>query len=445
MPERHSGKTEKRIGVKKMKQFAKNVELDNGAKGILIDVPDSSVVCFEFNFRAGDYLSPKGKMDTAHLMEHIALGANKKFKKASDYSKEFVKNGAYQNASTGSYHMTYIAECAEFEAERIIDLLLLAIEEPLFLEKEFKTEKENVREELMSRMNDHGIELSLISGEKMGLVEMPYRKRLKELDRIQLSDIKKHYVDTHTATNMRFIISGAIKNREKKLIKRLNATTLAKGIGRIPLVSETLHSLKKSIVVSDESVENIFYRWDSAIENRFTPQETQAFGALGIILLGTMHSRIYGKAREKGLVYGIDYSTYFSKDNQFFSISGEVSTPNINELFIIITKELKKMANGDFTEKELDEAKSTLLGDLQRRYQTAWSVLDVYASPFLYENRVENFDELPDRIKNITREAIIDIATKFLKKESKWVLAFYGNINEIKASELYAKFDSMYH
>ena len=428
-----------------MKQFAKSVELDNGAQGLLIDVPDSSVVCFEFTFRAGDYLSPKGKMDTAHLMEHIALGANKKFKTASDYSKEFVKNGAYQNASTGSYHMTYVAECADFEAERIIDLLLLAIEEPLFLEKEFKTEKENVREELMSRMNDHGIELSLISGEKMGLIEMPYRKRLKELDKIQLSDIKKHYVTTHTATNMRFIISGAIKNREKNFIKRLNATTLSKGVGIIPLISEPIHSPKKSVVISDTSVENIFYRWDSAIETRFSPQEAQAFSALGIILLGTMHSRIYGKAREKGLVYGIDYSTYFSKDNQFFSISGEVSVPNINELFSIITQELKKMANGEFTEKELDEAKSTLLGDMQRRYQTAWSILDAYASPFLYENRIENFDELPARIKNITREAIIDIAAKFLRKDAIWILAFYGNINEVEANKLYAKFDSMYH
>ena len=427
-----------------MKQFAKAVKLDNGAQGIFIDVPDSSVVCFEINFRAGDYLSPKGKMDTAHLMEHIALGANKKFKKASDYSKEFVKNGAYQNASTGSYHMTYIAECAEFEAERIVDLLLLAIEEPLFLEKEFKTEKENVREELMSRMNDHGIELSLISGQKLGLIEMPYRQRLEELDGIKIADVKKHYSDTHTTSNMRFIISGALKKREKTIIKRLNATTLAKGDGRIPLVSEPLQILKKPIVVKDKSVENIFYRWDSAIEGRFSPQEVQSFNALTTILLGTMHSRIYGKAREKGLVYGIDYSTYFSKDNQFFSISGEVSTPNIEELFKIITKELKKLANGDFTESELRQAKSTLLGDLQRGYQTAWSVLDAYVNAFLYENRIENFDELPDRIKKISTEDVTAIAKKFLEKDSNWVLAFYGNINENKADDLYSKFNSLY-
>jgi len=427
-----------------MKQFAKAVELSNGANGILIDVPYSSVVCFEIYFMAGDYLSPKGKMDTAHLMEHLILDANKKFRKATDYSKEFVKNGAYQNASTGSYHMTYVAECAEFEAERIFDLLLLAIEEPLFLEKEFKTEKENVREELMSRMNDHDVELSLVSGQKLGLVELPYRQRLKELDAIELKDIKKHYNDTHTSSNMRFIISGAIKKREKSLLDRLKVLKIKNGNGRIPLLSEPLLQHNKPIIVKDESIDNIFYRWDSSMENRFTIEESQAFNAFSTILLGTMHSRIYGKARERGLVYGIDYGTYFSKNNQFFSISGEVSATNIDELFLIIPKELKRMANGDFTEKELEEAKSTLLGDLQRKYQTAWSIIGAYANPFLYENRIENFDELPKMINNITSTDIISVANKFLKKDSKWVLSFLGNISEKKADELYSKFNSIY-
>ena len=102
------------------------------------------------------------------------------------------------------------------------------------------------------------------------------------------------------------------------------------------------------------------------------------------------------------------------------------------------------MANGDFTESELSQAKSTLLGDLQRRYQTAWSVLDAYVNAFLYENRIENFDELPDRIKKVSSEDVIAIAKRFLEKDSNWVLAFYGNINENKAGELHSKFNSLY-
>ena len=118
-----------------MKHTVELVELTNGAKGLLIDVPDATVVTFDLNFRAGDYLAPKGKWDTAHVMEHLVLGANARYKKSRDYSREFSKNGAYNNASTGTYHMSYIAECAEFETKRILDLLCLAVEAPLFLEE----------------------------------------------------------------------------------------------------------------------------------------------------------------------------------------------------------------------------------------------------------------------------------------------------------------------
>jgi predicted Zn-dependent peptidase len=74
-------------------------------------------------------------------MEHILLGANKRIPRARDFQAEFEKNGAYSNASTGVYEITYEAECADFEWERILDLMQEAITEPLFLEDEYEAGK----------------------------------------------------------------------------------------------------------------------------------------------------------------------------------------------------------------------------------------------------------------------------------------------------------------
>ena len=52
------------------------IDLSNGSKkGLLIHIPDATVMTFEINFRAGDYLvdHQSGKL---HIMEHILLGAN---------------------------------------------------------------------------------------------------------------------------------------------------------------------------------------------------------------------------------------------------------------------------------------------------------------------------------------------------------------------------------
>lgn len=74
-----------------MKHSVKELILSNGAKGLLIDVPDATVMTVEINFRAGDYLVTKEKWETPHLMEHVLLGANQKIRKARSFQAEFEK------------------------------------------------------------------------------------------------------------------------------------------------------------------------------------------------------------------------------------------------------------------------------------------------------------------------------------------------------------------
>jgi len=47
-----------------MKHIVTEVKLKNGAKGLLIHIPDASVMSFEFNFRAGEYLVEPEKWET---------------------------------------------------------------------------------------------------------------------------------------------------------------------------------------------------------------------------------------------------------------------------------------------------------------------------------------------------------------------------------------------
>jgi predicted Zn-dependent peptidase len=99
-----------------LKHTVDEIELASGAKGLLIDVPDASVMVTQINFRAGDeYVADPLKWETAHIMEHMSLGANKRYKSAKLFTAEIEKNGAYTNASTGSTEMTYTTECADFE------------------------------------------------------------------------------------------------------------------------------------------------------------------------------------------------------------------------------------------------------------------------------------------------------------------------------------------
>src|SRR5579862_5947065 len=246
-----------------MKHTVTEIELNNGAKGLLINVPGATVMDFEFNFRAGEYLVDKSKWEVPHLMEHVLLGANEFIPKARSFQAEFEKNGAANNASTGLYHITYEAECADFEWQRILELMITAISKPLFLTEEFKAEYGNVKHELTARSNNHFRTLSLSVREAHQLLAMTDRERLKQIKNVKLKDIQNHYSRTHTTRNMRFVVAGNLKGRKKSIRRMLEAMPLPKGRNQFELPIETPKNLDTPVFVARPSVKNVYFDIDT--------------------------------------------------------------------------------------------------------------------------------------------------------------------------------------
>src|SRR5580658_411374 len=170
-----------------MRHTVSEISLKNGAKGLLIHIPDASVMTFDFNFRAGEYLVEPDKWEVAHLMEHVLLGANELIPRARDFQAEIEKNGAYSNATTGVYDITYEAECADFEWDRVLGLMLIAITKPLFLEDEFAAEFGNVQEEMAARSNNHFRRLSLEMRKSLGLIAKTDIERLELMTNVTVA------------------------------------------------------------------------------------------------------------------------------------------------------------------------------------------------------------------------------------------------------------------
>src|ERR1700761_7663077 len=114
-----------------MNHTVEEVRLKNGARGLLIDVPGATVMSMQFQFRAGNrYAKSKDIEEVAHLMEHMAFGANARFKNEHAFEAEFTKTGANHNAYTSDFSMVYEADCADFEWDRVLDLQQLSICQP---------------------------------------------------------------------------------------------------------------------------------------------------------------------------------------------------------------------------------------------------------------------------------------------------------------------------
>lgn len=413
-----------------MKHKVSEVKLPNGTTGLLINIPDASVMTFELNFRAGEYLVPEAKWEAPHIMEHVLLGANKLIPKARAFQAEFEKNGAYSNASTSTYDITYEAECADFEWDRIIDLLLTAVTQPLFLEEEFQAEFGNVREELASRSNNHFRHLSLALRQAYGFAIKTDQERLRLMDNVSLADIKKHYKKTHTTSNLRFVIAGHIDQERRKIImQKLGKINLPEGGGRFELPDELPARLGDTLAIKNGSVDNLYFYIDTFLLRRLRDPESDALNLINTMLTETLYSRILGTAREQGLVYHMSSGYGQTKLTSNWWFGAQVMPANAPALFNIIVRELKNVRRGRLKEEDIAAAKQYLIGRYQRSGQTVGGTMAGYSPRYFFDGQVDDYYKVPARIKAVTKERVLSV-TEAMFSDKVHGLGLLGNIDD---------------
>lgn len=425
-----------------MNHTIEEMRLKNGARGLLIDVPDATTMSMQFHFRAGNrYAKSKDIEQVAHIMEHMAFGANARFKNESDFEFEFTKNGAYRNAYTSDLSMVYEADCADFEWDRILDLQKLAICQPRFNEAELSAEKGNVRSELTNYLNDHHRILWPRVQQLLGEDVLTYKQSLPTISVVTLADVREHHRRTHTTRNMRFVVAGKLHGRKAEIKRRLEDFQLAEG-ERFEIPKD---ELKKAgpCIIRRKSATNLTFGLFMAVPWELNDEDLDAMHYLNHILTGTMHSRIFGAARSKGLAYNVSAYTATGFYDSGWDITGQVNHEAAGDLFDIITREVDCVLNGKIKESELNAAKSFALGRYQMGAQTVSQISGFYTGRYFADGFIKDYYKVPEMIKNVTMERMVTTARSFIK-EDKWVLAAVSNGEKHDLVKLNEKVETLF-
>lgn len=426
-----------------MKHSVKEIRLKNGARGLLIDVPGATTMSMQFQFRAGSrYVKSKDIEQVAHIMEHMAFGANARFKSEHEFQFEFSKNGAYSNAYTSDLSMVYEADCADFEWDRILDLQKLAICQPKFNETELTAEKGNVRSELTNYLNDHFRILWPRVQQLLGEDVLTFRQALPTIGAVTLADVREHHRRTHTTNNMRFVIAGKLRGRKFEIKRQLEGFQLPTG-ERFEVPRDKLTKAGPSIIRRKDAT-NLTFGLFMAIPRELNDEELDAMHYLNHILTGTMHSRIFGAARQKGLAYSVNSYTGTGFYDSAWDITGQVNHEAAGELFDIITRELRNVLDGKITEEEVNAAKSFALGRYQMGAQTVSQISGFYTGRYFDDGFIKNYEKVPEMIKNVTVERMVNTARGFIN-EDIWVLAAVSSGEKQELIELNDKVVALFN
>jgi zinc protease len=425
-----------------MNHTVEEVRLKNGSRGLLIDVPGATVMSMQFHFRAGNrYAKSKNIEQVAHVMEHMAFGANARFKSEHAFESEFTKNGAYRNAYTSDLSMVYEADCADFEWDRILDLQKLAICQPRFNNTELHAEKGNVKGELTNYLNDHHRLLWPRVQQLMGEDVLTYRQSIKTIPNVSLADVREHHHRTHTTNNMRFVIAGKLDGRKAEIKRQIEDFQLPTG-ERFEVPRDELTSASPSVIRRKDAT-NLTFNWSMAVPRELNDEELDAMHYLNHILTGTMNSRIFGAARQKGLAYNVSAHVGAGYYDSSWDIIGQVNHETAGELFDIITREIRCVLDGKISQEEIDAAKSFSMGRYQMGAQTVSQISSFYTGRYFADDFIKNYESVPEMIKKVSLDRMLETARSFID-ENIWVLAAVSSGERQELVELNDKLATLF-
>jgi predicted Zn-dependent peptidase len=420
-----------------MKHSVREHHVAGGASGLIINVPGSHVVSLQVRFNSGFQFADRKYYEVPHVMEHLLATVTKKHPGPNEFYIEAQKNGAYVNATTGIDANGYVYECADFELERILDLVEEQLTEPLFDPKPLAAELGNVREELTRNTTQHGSVVAISLAEQaFPQFWMNYDQRIEQLPQITIRQVEEHYRGTHTAANGRFFVAGDFADGGTALAKRLSRI-----FGRLPegerleRSREIGHNVPEPVVLRRD-IKQLYYRV-ALFFGELTEAERRALTLLRMVLVGGMGSRVLGAARRRGLAYAVGGIGYSEPGSSSYGFTGYVTPQNAAPLFDLMSQEFAAVRQGELTAKEVTAAKDLVIGSVKRSTQTPGDIMNWYIEPYDESGEIRDFERELELMREVRPDEIAAVAAKAVAMHRQG-MSFLGEVGPELAAD-YAK------
>jgi predicted Zn-dependent peptidase len=226
--------------------------------------------------------------------------------------------------------------------------------------------------------------------------------------------------------------------RHDAIVETMERIALPMGTNRLALPSERPKQQAEPLYIHNRTVKNIYFYADSFMQRRMSDDEGDALGLVNTMLTETLYSKILGTARERGLVYGMSSGFGQTKQSSNWWFGAQVSQKNAPALFDIMVSELEKVFDGQIAAEDIEAAKAYSLGRFQRSAQTVGGTAGGYSSRYFFDEVIEDYYQVPKRIKAVTKTSIVDIS-KAMFADHIWGLGVLSNVDKAFADELYQR------
>jgi len=391
-----------------------------GIEAWLIEDHTNPIIAVQFALRAGAIYDPEGKEGLAEMTAALLDEG------AGDLDSQAFQ-GRLQDLSIGlgfdaaMDHFNGGLKTLTRNRAEALDLLRLALTAPRF----DAAAVERIRAETLAILTREAESPNRIAGElwwRESFPQHPYgRPSQGTVDTVKAigpADLRNFVKQRLARDTLTIGVVGDITAQEL-------GPLLDKTFGGLPAKSAPL-------AISDAVPES---RGDIRVVKRENPQSVVIFGQRGvkradpdfysalvmnyILGGGTFSSRLYSEVREKrGLAYSI--GTYLSPLDHAGLILGSVGTRNaqVKQTIDLIRAEWKRMAAGDISQAELDDAKTYLAGSFALQFRNSGAIAQLLVAIQMENLGIDYIERRNKLIAGVTLDDVKRVAKKLLDPAS---------------------------
>ncbi len=370
--------------------------------------------------KVGSRYESKEINGASHFIEHLMFKGTKARPTTLDISKELDRFGAEYNAFTGkdatAYYVKMAAERTPIAVELLHDMLFHSKYDAKEIERErgVIVEEINMYEDNPRMHIEDLLEEALYPDSSLGWNIAGPREVIKTVTRDQLIAYRDAY---YVPSRMAVVVAGKIVPGLWKLLEKtfgsVKKPTTPRDTTFAPFVApERIANPVRFQKKNTEQVQ-LGMAWHGL---GIGDEQIPAASLLGVILGGTMSSRLFIQVRERrGLCYSIHAGHQAFEDIGVFSVMAGLEKTRTEEAVKVIWDEVKKMKTQLVKPEELRRAKDYLRGKMLLAFEDSSNQADWYGKQWLFQGKTWTPEERLKKFERVTAADIRAVAKRLFR------------------------------
>jgi zinc protease len=409
--------------------------LDNGVTVLVKSNTTTPAVSTVVGVSTGAFSDPADRDGTAALCARV-LDRGTVTRSADAIADDLDGRGASLSVAAGRHQMAIAATCLKEDFSDVLSLAADIARHPRFADEEIATRRENLISSIRQAEDDPA-SMAVDAFMKALYGDHSYARKVRgsvaSIEAIRRQDLVRFHQKGYEPSAITVVVVGDVdEDAAVGAVSKLfgdwaspsTSATADKPALKVPDAPAITERRLVSVPMMNKAQADVVYGFVGI--RRSDPDHTAMSvmnNALGQYAIG---GRLGDSIRER---QGMAYYVFSSLDATFgpgpFSIRAGVSAANVEKTIASIDTELATLLEKGFTEQEIDESKSYMIGSLPRQLETNAAIASFLLSIETFGLGLDYDERLPGLIGAITKDAA-DAAARRLLDPARATVAVAG-------------------